>query len=215
MITLIKSFELQNHLCSLLDEITSNINYNQWNRKITENHLKSKSIPSIEDEVIEIDSSKDAGIDMDKLYEFYVHICAVRCELDQKIYEAKHNSNMQYDVMMSTNKKKLHLLQSLNNLFVIEPREQKQTATGYTFNVEGNQTTYRYQQTTKIEPTVDQKKVKKLIRQLKSEVDDMSKKIVMAQMTIEVDFDAEDAYVDMNFKEAFETFLDKYPQISI
>ena len=103
------------------------------------------------------------------------------------------------------NKKKQQFVNVLNTIADIKPSEKIVNGTGYKFNQEGNQVKYFYsiKQITSID--FDRKNIRNLIKKYAKETDDISTKLDLIEVTINVEyeplFDINDNFEECIFKD--------------
>lgn len=177
MITLKKSFELQNYLKSLLDSTLSVLSYNDNITETKQEHMRKKVLSDAEDEVVIKPKRHEYEFDMNTLIDFACYIQEQMATLTTKINVAKSNSGRDLDGMISTNNQKRKLLGRMVAMSVVKARENMAKGIGVKFNGEGNQTTYSYdiKEITTID--FDRNKVKAIASRLRRELDEISTEI--------------------------------------
>lgn len=190
MITLKKSFELQNYLKSLFDEALSILGYSDNVTVSTQEHMRKKVYSEAEDETITKPKRMECDFSINDLIDF---VCTVQAEMENlttAINEAKHQDKKDFDGMITINNRKRELLQRLLNMANIKPKENILSGRSVKFNEEGNQVTYCYdiKEVTTID--FDRNKVKAIASKLRKELDETSTTIDVMQLETMVDFES-------------------------
>lgn len=188
MITLKKSFELQNYMKGLLNSALLALAFADNITITKQEHMRKKSYENGEDEIIIKPKRPDFSYEVMELVDFTCHIQNTMDELTAAINDAKHSGLKDYDGMISINNRKHTLLNRLNTMAAIKPSEVIKSGQGWKFNGEGNQVSYSYdiKETTTID--FDRNVVKAIISRLRKEVDKTSAEIDLMQLETMVDF---------------------------
>lgn len=190
MITLKKSFELQNYLKSLFDEALSILSYSDNVTVSTQEHMRKKVYSEAEDETVIKPKYTDCDFSINDLIDF---VCIVQTEMENlttAINHAKHHDKKDFDGMITINNRKRELLRLLLNMANIKPKENILSGRSVKFNEEGNQVTYSYdiKEVTTID--FDRNKVKAIASKLRKELDETSTTIDVMQLETMVDFES-------------------------
>ncbi len=86
-----ESFRLQNHLNDLGQQAMFYLSKTENVMKIKQEHLRNKSNPKAENEIIEV--KRDTDMDADKIINLYLDILAEREKLSQAISKEKKRLN--------------------------------------------------------------------------------------------------------------------------
>lgn len=188
MITLKKSFELQNCMKNLFMSALTALSY-QDNVTVTkQEHMRKKSYENGEDEIVEKPKRPDFTFSVMELIDF---ACDIQNEMDKltiAINKAKHSGANDFDGMIAVNNRKRSLMNRLAIMATIKPLEVIKAGTGWKFNGEGNQVPYSYdiKETTTID--FDRNAVKAIISRIRKELDETSTAIDLMQLETMVDF---------------------------
>lgn len=187
MITLKKSFELQNYLKNLLGSALISLN-NDNVITVTQEHMRKKVYANGEDETVKIPKRSDFTYDVMQLVDFALDVQEQINKLTIAINKAKHSSDKDFDAMIAINNSKRTLLNRLVVMASIKPSEEIRNGKAYKFNEEGNQVSYSYdiKEVTTID--FDRNAIKAIISRLRSELDDYSNSIDEMQLNTMVDF---------------------------
>ena len=177
MITLKKSFELQNYLKSLFDAALSVLSYNDNITETKQEHMRKKVLADAEDEVVTKPKRHEYEFGMNTLIDFACYIQEQMATLTAEINVAKYNSISDLDGMITVNNQKRKLLERMVAMSAVKARETITQGRGVKFNGEGNQTTYTYD--IKEITTIDfnRNKVKAIASRLRRELDETSTEI--------------------------------------
>lgn len=190
MITLKKSFELQNYLKSLFDESLSLLGYSDNVTISTQEHMRKKVYSEAEDEIIIKPKHMNYDFSINDLINF---VCTVQIEMEKltvAINRAKHQDKKDFDGMITINNRKRELLHRLLEMANIKSKENIFSGRSVKFNEEGNQVTYCYdiKEVTTID--FDRNKVKSIVGKLRKELDEVSTAIDVMQLETMVDFES-------------------------
>ena len=109
-------------------------------------------------------------------------------KISDAIVAAKRNTDIDIDSSISLNKIKQEYIGYLRRLAAMDSSERKTYGTDYKFDVDGKQTSYRYEviETTTID--FDRNDVRGLAKKLQKECDDISSKLDLIELTTDVEF---------------------------
>lgn len=187
MITLKKSFELQNYLTGLLNDAIIILSQTSNITTTKQLHLRKKAYSQAENEEI-IVKKEEHPYTVNQLVDFVeVLICEIE-KLTNAINDAKNSGSHDFDSMISTNKKKRTLLKCLERMAQLKPHEEISKGVAEKFNEDGEQVTYRYdiEQVTTID--YDRNEIKKKVSKLRKELDDTSNEIDQMQLSFMVSY---------------------------
>lgn len=188
MITLKKSFEIQNYLNQLLYN-TLNVLANTDNITTTkQNHLRNKSYSEASNEEV-IVKKDDLPCSINQLVSFIDIIMNEIASLTVAINNAKTYGGRNFDAMISINKKNRIVLGRYEAMAQLKPSESVIKGTAEKFNDTGEQVRYVYdiEQVTTID--YDRNEIKKKVAELRKEVEETSDIIDKMQLESMVDFD--------------------------
>ena len=189
MITLKKSFELQNYMKGLLNSALSALASTDNITITKQEHMRKKSYENGEDETITKPKRPDFSYEVMELVDFTCDVQNAMDKLTAVINNAKHSGTKDYDGMIAINNRKRTLLNRLNTMAAIKPSEVIKFGQGWKFNGDGNQVSYSYdiKETTTID--FDRNAVKAIISRIRKELDETSADIDLMQLETMVDFD--------------------------
>lgn len=190
MITLKKSFELQNYLKSLFDKALSILSCSDNVTVSTQEHMRKKVYSEAEDETVTKPKRINYDFSVNELINF---VCVVQAEIENltvAINKAKHQGEKDFDGMITINNRKRELLHTMLDMATIKSKENILSGQSVKFNEEGNQVTYSYdiKEVTTID--FDRDKVKAIANRLRRELDETSTIIDIMQLETLVDFES-------------------------
>jgi len=189
MITLKKSFELQNYLSQLLNNALCVLSLNDNITTTKQKHLRKKSYSEAEDEEIIVKKSHDFQFTINDLVKFIDVLIKEIDKLTTAVNDAKYYNGKNFDAMIAMNNKKRNILRRYEMMASLKPTESIIKGQAEKFNEAGEQVTYRYdiEQVTTID--YDRNEIKKKVSQLRKEVDETSDAIDAMQLQSMVDYD--------------------------
>lgn len=184
MITLKKSFELQNYYKSLFESALS-ILYDHNNVTVTtQEHMRKKAYAEAENEIIIRPKSVEYSFTPNELIKFAEYIQNEMEKLTSEINAAKKSSKNDFDGMIAINNQKRRLLSRLVSLAGIKSRESMVDGVGKKFNDEGNQVSYFYDVREVTTIDFDRNMVRSIIGKLRKELDDASTTLDKMQLEV-------------------------------
>ena len=196
-----ESYRYANYLDSLLRRAYSYLNSNGFVTTTVEEHLRSKSNPDVEDEVIEVKSPYDVEFTPNDVINFVVKVLNEKEKLSDAIAKAKSTTEVDIDNAVAMNKKKQQFVGVLNEIADIKPSETKTTGKAYKFDINGEQKPYVYDVNRKTSINFDRNDVRKLVKKYLKETDEISAKLDLIEITTQVDiepkFDVNDKFEEL------------------
>lgn len=189
MITLKKSFELQNYMKSLMDDVLHYLTIEDNVTTTVQKHMRTKTYAEAIDEEKVKERPSDHPFTPNQLIEFAEGLAKEIELLTYAINKGKVAGDKDYDGMVSVNNKKRLLLRHLESIAKIKASERTTRGTAEKFNETGEQTTYRYeiQEVTTID--FDRNNVKKIVKKLRAELEKASTEIELMGITTEIDYE--------------------------
>ena len=188
VITLKKSFELQNYLRGLLDSALNVLSYNDNITVTKQEHMRKKVLAEADDEEVIKPKRHEYVFDINALVDFACYVQQQMAILTAEINVAKCNNLYDLDCLIAVNNQKRKLLERMVAMSTVKAKETVAKGIGVKFNGEGNQTTYNYdiKETTTID--FDRNKVKAIASRLRRELDADSTTIDKMMLDIFVDY---------------------------
>ena len=210
-----EAFRFQNKLQSMMDEAQTILGVNSNITKVQNTYLRHKVMAEAEDETTVDAPSTEYGEKITELAEFLLHLLTEREKLSAAIYKAKAGLELTsgLDGEVSLNGKRQDIaglfrrMTSLRNGEVLIPNG----GTGYRFNNEGNQVSYRCDVKRVTTINFDRNKIRKMCADLSKKSDETSAALDAALVNTVVDYEAP-FDVNETFAEAFEAFAGIEPK---
>lgn len=210
-----EAFRFQNKLQSMMDEAQTILGVNSNITKVQNTYLRHKVMAEVEDETTVDAPSTEYGEKITELAEFLLHLLTEREKLSATIYKAKAGLELTsgLDGEVSLNGKRQDIaglfrrMTSLRNGEVLIPNG----GTGYRFNNEGNQVSYRCDVKRVTTINFDRNKIRKMCADLSKKSDETSAALDAALVNTVVEYEAP-FDVNETFAEAFEAFAGIEPK---
>lgn len=205
MITLKKSFELQNYLSQLLNEALALLSYNENITTTKQNHLRKKSYSEAQDEEIIVKKTQELPCTVNELVKFIDVLLAEIDKLTTAVNGAKFYDGKYFDAMIAMNNKKRIVLKRYEFMASLKPTESTFKGRAEKFNEAGEQVSYCYdvEQVTTID--YDRNEIKKKVSRLRKELEETSDAIDAMQLQSMVDYEP-----IFEIGESLEDVIEKY-----
>lgn len=210
-----EAFRFQNKLQSMMDEAQSILGSTANITKVQNTYLRKKVMPEAENETTIDAPATEYSEQITLVAEFLLHLLSEREKLSVAIFQAKAGLNLPagLDGEVSLNSKRqeaaglFRRMAGLRSSEVLIPNG----GTGYRFNNEGNQVSYRCDVKRVTTINFDRNKIRKMCGDLSKKADEVSAALdsvlVNTQVEYTVPFDVNDT-----FAEAFEEFAGDKPE---
>ena len=204
-----EAFRFQNKLQSMMDEAQTILGINSNITKVQNTYLRHKVMAEAEDETTVDTPSTEYSEKITELAEFLLHLLTEREKLSAAIHKAKASLNLTagLDGEVSLNGKRQDIaglfrrMTGLRNGEVLIPNG----GTGYRFNNEGNQVSYRCDVKRVTTINFDRNKIRKMCAELSKKSDETSAALDAALVNTAVEYEAP-FDVNESFAEAFEAY---------
>ena len=204
-----EAFRFQNKLQSMMDEAQTILGINSNITKVQNTYLRHKVMAEAEDETTVDAPSTEYSEKITELAEFLLHLLTEREKLSAAIHKAKASLNLTagLDGEVSLNGKRQDIaglfrrMTGLRNGEVLIPNG----GTGYRFNNEGNQVSYRCDVKRVTTINFDRNKIRKMCAELSKKSDETSAALDAALVNTAVEYEAP-FDVNESFAEAFEAY---------
>lgn len=202
-----EAFRFQNYLNRLVSECAEVLTEQNFVNTTTQHHLKSKAVAGVEDEDIVIENEVKVPFDPDDAIEFLNFLAVYKEQLTKAISDAKRaHAELDIDGELANNSTRRTVNTLLKKLGSARLRKAKTRSTAYTFNNEGNQTSYYYDVEITTEPKYDVERAATLAKAFANNADEASTAIDKAMVEIEVDFEPMFTVND-SFEDAIKAYL--------
>ena len=201
-----ESFRMQNHLRELANSAMLYLSDNQNVMKIKQEHLRSKSNPKAADETIE--RKRESDMTADNVIELYLDILNEREKLSKAIGRAKADADIDMDAAIAINKEKQGAISRFKEIYRLKSSETIGQGKDFMINAEGNQTPYIYNIRSVNTIDFDRNALKGIVKRLQRESDEVSSRIDLLNVTLEVDYTPK-YEVEDSFEDAYEKLFGK------
>ena len=208
-----EAFRFQNKLRDLSQEAV-NILSNPGHLIKTETIVLCKEvIPEAENKLIASRPTSRFSEQINELVDFLMYLLDQRADLGNAISKAKAGMELDFDLEAGLNSQRHELASTFQKMTVLRPSESLDpgSGTGYRFNAEGNQVTYRCDAKIIVSINFDRNKVRRLAAMLYRRADEVSTRLDVALVTTQVDYQPP---FDVNgtFESVFEQFCEKHKE---
>ena len=210
-----EAFRFQNKLQSMMDEGQSILGSTANITKVQNTYLRKKVMPEAENETTIDAPATEYSEQITLVAEFLLHLLSEREKLSVAIFQAKAGLNLPagLDGEVSLNSKRQEVAGLFRRMAGLRSSEVliPNGGTGYRFNNEGNQVSYRCDVKRVTTINFDRNKIRKMCGDLSKKSDEVSASLdfvlVNTQVEYTVPFDVNDT-----FAEAFEAFAGDKPE---
>lgn len=200
-----EAFRFQNKLQALIEEAQRHLGNDQNVLKVKTTYLRSKAMEGAEDEVIEENLTSQFAGRANELMAFLFYLLAQKEMLAKAIHEAKMKLPIDMDSETTLNAQRQRIAGTFS--YLVNLRSSEKTipggGTGYRFNVEGNQVTYRCDVRKVTTIDFDRNTARRYLSALNKKSDDVSAEIDRCIVNHDVDY-AAPFDVNDTFEEVFE-----------
>ena len=204
-----EAFRFQNKLQSMMDEAQAILSVTSNVTKVQNTYLRHKVMAEAEDETTVDTPSTEYGDKITELAEFLLHLMTEREKLSAAIYKAKSNLELSagLDGEVSLNSKRQEVANLFRHMVSLCNGEVLITngGTGYRFNNEGNQVSYRCDVKRVTTINFDRNKIRKMCADLSKKSDETSAALDAALVNTVVEYETP-FDVNETFAEAFEAY---------
>ena len=204
-----EAFRFQNKLGALMDEAQSILSLDSNITKVENTFLRRKVFEGAENETVVDTPPTEFADRITELVSFLVYLMAQREALCKAIHTAKNSLPIDMDSEVGLNAKRQEIARALKRMADVRNSEVviNDGGTGYRFNQEGNQVTYRCDVKRVTTINFDRKAVRNAAAELTRKADAVSSELdrclVNSTVSYEAPFDVNDS-----FAEIFTTFAD-------
>ena len=210
-----EAFRFQNKLQSMMDEAQSILGSTANITKVQNTYLRKKVMTEAENETTIDAPATEYSEQITLVAEFLLHLLSEREKLSVAIFQAKAGLNLPagLDGEVSLNSKRQEVAGLFRRMAGLRSSEVliSNGGTGYRFNNEGNQVSYRCDVKRVTTINFDRNKIRKMCGDLSKKADEVSAALdsvlVNTQVEYTVPFDVNDT-----FAEAFEAFAGDKPE---
>ena len=184
------AFRAQNKLQSLMDEAGEILQDRGNTLKVTTTHLRSKVMPEAQDAVTEDAPSSEYAEHINQVAAFLMTMLAEREKLSAAICNAKSKLPLDMDSETGLNRVRQTLADTFRRMAALRNSEVviANGGSGYRFNGEGNQVSYRCDARRVTTINFDRNKVRGMAAELGRKADEVSAKLDQCLVNTTVDY---------------------------
>lgn len=204
-----EAFRYQNKLQAFMDEAQSILDRDANVTKVENTYLRHKVMPEAEDETVLIAPETEYYEQITDIARFLLYVLAEREKLFAAIRMAKNALDIDMDSEVSLNASRQSIARTFKRMNDLRSSEQtiSNGGTGYRFNAEGNQISYRCDVKRVTTINYDRNVIRKELGKLNKAADETSTNIDLCLVTSTVDY-TPPFDVNASFAEAFESFTE-------
>ncbi len=204
-----EAFRYQNKLQALLDEAQGILDCDSNVTNVANTYLRHKVMAEAEDETILDLPQTEYAQQITDIARFMLYLLEEKGRLFAAIRKAKDALDMDMDSEVSLNAARQSIARTFKRMNDLRSSEQtiSNGGTGYRFNAEGNQISYRCDVRRVTTINYDRKVIRAALGKLNQQADETSTRIDLCLVTSKVDY-APPFDVNASFAEAFETYTE-------
>ena len=202
-----EAFRYQNKLQSFMDEAQGILDRENNITKVENTYLRHKVMPEAEDEKVLIIPETEYGEQITDIARFLLNLLDEKKTLFAAIRKAKDALDIDMDSEVSLNAARQSVARTFKHMNDLRSSEQtiSNGGTGYRFNAEGNQISYRCDVKRVTTINYDRNVIRTELGKLNKCADETSAKLDLCLVTSKVEYEAP-FDVNASFAEAFEAF---------
>ncbi len=203
-----EAFRYQNRLQALLDEAQGILDQDANVTRVENTYLRRKVMAEAQDETVLVAPETEYYEQITDVARFLLYLLEEKGKLFAAIRKAKDSLDLDMDSEVSLNAARQSIARTFKRMNDLRNSEQilSNGGTGYRFNAEGNQVTYRCDVKRVTTINYDRKVIRAALSALNRKADETSTRLDLCLVTSTVDY-APPFDVNASFAEAFETFL--------
>lgn len=204
-----EAFRYQNKLQSFLDDAQSILDCDSNVTQVENTYLRHKVMAEAEDETVLAVPETEYYEQITDIARFLLYLLDEKGKLFAAIRKAKSELDIDMDSAVSLNATRQSIARTFKRMNDLRSSEQtiSNGGTGYRFNAEGNQISYRCDVRRVTTINYDRKVIRAALGKLNQQADETSARIDLCLVTSKVDY-APPFDVNASFAEAFETYTE-------
>lgn len=204
-----EAFRYQNKLQSFMDEAQAILDRDANVTKVENTYLRHKVMAEAEDEIVLIAPETEYYEQITDIAQFLLYLLNEKDKLFAAIRKAKDALDIDMDSEVSLNATRQSIARTFKRMNDLRNSEQtiSNGGTGYRFNAEGNQISYRCDVKRVTTINYDRKVIRAELSKLNKQADETSTKIDLCLVTSKVDYEPP-FDVNSSFAEAFEVYTE-------
>ena len=205
-----EAFRYQNKIQALMDEAKSILDCNANVTKVENTFLRHKVMAEAEDETVLAVPETEYYEQITSIAQFLLYLLGEKEKLFAAIRKAKNAMDIDMDSEVSLNAARQSVARTFKRMNDLRSSEQTipNGGTGYRFNAEGNQISYRCDVKRVTTINYDRKVIRAALGKLNQQSDETSAKIDLCLVTSKVEY-TPPFDVNSSFAEAFEAYTGK------
>ena len=202
-----EAFRYQNRLQALMDEAQHILDRDANITKVENTHLRHKVMAEAEDETIMLAPETEYYGQITEIVGFLLYLLGEKEKLSAAIRRAKSVQEIDMDSEVSLNISRQSIARTLKHMNDLRSSEQTVAngGSGYRFNAEGNQISYRCDVRRVTTINFDRNVIRRELSRLNRKADEVSGKLDLCSVTSKVDYEPP-FDVNASFADAFESF---------
>lgn len=203
------AFRAQNKLQALMDEAGEILQDRDNTLKVTTTHLRSKVMPEAQDAVVEDSASSEYAEHINQVAVFLMAMLAEREKLSAAICAAKSKLPLDMDSETGLNRVRQSVADIFRRMTVLRNSEVvvANGGSGYRFNGEGNQVSYRCDAKRVTTINFDRNKIRGMATELGRRADEVSARLDQCLVNTSVDYT-----LPFEMNDSFDTILSDFIQ---
>ena len=203
------AFRAQNKLQALMDEAGDILQDRDNTLRVTTTHLRSKVMPEAQDAVIEDAAPSEYAEHINQVATFLMAMLTEREKLSAAICAAKSKLTLDMDSETGLNRTRRSLADTFRRMAVLRNSEVvlPNGGSGYRFNGEGNQVSYRCDAKRVTTINFDRNKVRGMATELGRRADEVSARLDQCLVNTTVDYT-----LPFEMNDSFDTILSDFIQ---
>lgn len=204
-----EAFRYQNKLQSFMDEAQSILDRDSNVTKVENTYLRHKVMAEAEDETILSVPETEYYEQITGIAQFLLYLLNEKAALCAAIRQSKDELDIDMDSEVSLNASRQSVARTFKRMNDLRSSEQTVAGggTGYRFNAEGNQISYRCDVKRVTTINYDRKVIRAELAKLNRQTDETSAKIDLCLVTSRVEYEPP-FDVNASFAEAFEAYTE-------
>ena len=204
-----EAFRYQNKLQSFMDEAQGILDCDANVTKVENTYLRHKVMPEAEDETVLAVPETEYYEQITGIAQFLLYLLGEKENLFAAIRTAKNALDIDTDSEVSLNSNRQSIARVFKRMNDLRSSEQtiSNGGSGYRFNADGNQISYRCDVKRVTVINYDRKVIRAELGKLNKKADETSTRIDLCLVTSKVDY-TPPFDVNASFAEAFETYME-------
>ncbi len=205
-----EAFRYQNKLSTFMGEAQCILGRDSNVTKVENTYLRRKAAPDEEDETVVVTPETEYADQITNVAKFLLFLLEEKGNLAASIRAAKNELDIDLDSEVSLNSTRQEIARIFYHLNNLRASEQvvSNGGTGYRFNAEGNQISYRCDVRRVTTINYDRNVIRSMLARLNDTSDETSAKIDLCMVTASVDY-TPPFNVNDSFADALDTYMQK------